>query len=39
MEFNKIYNIDNVIGMRMMDAESVDSVVTSPPYENQSFIV
>ena len=34
MELNKIYNIDNVQGMRQMDAESVDLVVTSPPYDN-----
>lgn len=34
IELNKIYNIDNVQGMKMMDAESVDLVVTSPPYDN-----
>lgn len=34
MELNRIYNIDNVQGMRQMDAESVDLVVTSPPYDN-----
>lgn len=31
---NTIYNLDNVQGMKMMDAESVDLVVTSPPYDN-----
>lgn len=34
IELNKIYNIDNVQGMRMMESESVDFVVTSPPYDN-----
>lgn len=34
MELNRIYNLDNVEGMRQMDAESVDLVVTSPPYDN-----
>lgn len=34
MEINKIYNIDNIQGMRLMDNESVDLVVTSPPYDN-----
>lgn len=34
MEFNKIYNMDNVQGMQMMDAECVDLVVTSPPYDD-----
>lgn len=34
MELNKIYNLDNVQGMKMMDADSVDLVVTSPPYDN-----
>lgn len=34
IELNKIYNIDNVQGMRMMESESVDLVVTSPPYDN-----
>lgn len=34
MELNKIYNMDNVQGMQMMDAECVDLVVTSPPYDD-----
>lgn len=34
IELNKIYNLDNIQGMKMMDAESVDLVVTSPPYDN-----
>lgn len=34
IELNKIYNIDNIQGMRMMESESVDLVVTSPPYNN-----
>lgn len=31
---NKIYNIDNVQGMKMLDDESIDLTVTSPPYDN-----
>ena len=34
LELNKIYNIDNVQGCKMLDDESVDLVVTSPPYDN-----
>jgi site-specific DNA-methyltransferase (adenine-specific) len=34
IELNKIYNIDNVQGMRQMEAASVDLTVTSPPYDN-----
>lgn len=34
LELNKIYCIDNVQGMKLLDAESVDLVVTSPPYDN-----
>lgn len=34
IELNKIYCMDNVQGMMMMDCESVDLTVTSPPYDN-----
>lgn len=34
LELNKIYNIDNVQGCKMLDDGSVDLVVTSPPYDN-----
>lgn len=34
MEYNRIYCMDNVAGMSQMQAESVDLVVTSPPYDN-----
>lgn len=34
IELNKIYCIDNVQGMRMLDDESIDLTVTSPPYDN-----
>ena len=34
LELNKIYCMDNVQGMRQMEDESVDLVVTSPPYDN-----
>ena len=32
MELNKIYNEDCLIGMEKIPAESVDLIVTSPPY-------
>lgn len=34
LELNKIYNMDNVQGLGQMESESVDLVVTSPPYDN-----
>lgn len=34
MEINKIYNMDCVKGMKMIESESIDLVVTSPPYDN-----
>lgn len=34
LELNKIYNMDCVEGMKMLDDESVDLTVTSPPYDN-----
>ena len=33
LEINKIYNEDCIIGMKKLDANSVDSIVTDPPYE------
>jgi site-specific DNA-methyltransferase (adenine-specific) len=33
-EINNIYNIDCLIGMKNMPTESVDLVVTSPPYDD-----
>lgn len=32
MELDKIYNMDCLDGMRKMDSDSVDAVITSPPY-------
>lgn len=32
LELNKIYNMDCIEGMKMLDSESIDLVVTSPPY-------
>lgn len=32
MERNKIYNIDCVEGMKMLDCQTIDLVLTSPPY-------
>lgn len=34
LEANKIYNMDCVEGMKLLDDESVDLTVTSPPYDN-----
>jgi len=34
LEVNKVYNMDCVEGMRLLDDCSVDLTVTSPPYDN-----
>jgi DNA modification methylase len=34
LEINKIYNMDNIEGMRLLDDNSIDLTVTSPPYDN-----
>lgn len=34
MELNKIYNMDCVEALRQLDEQSIDLVVTSPPYDN-----
>ena len=34
LELNKIYCMDNVQGMKQLDNDSVDLVVTSPPYHD-----
>lgn len=34
MEFNKIYNMDCVEGMKLLEDNSIDLTVTSPPYDN-----
>lgn len=34
LEINRIYNMDCVDGMKLLDDESIDLVVTSPPYDN-----
>lgn len=34
IELNKIYNEDCLLTMKRMDSESVDMVLTSPPYDN-----
>jgi len=33
IELNKIYNMDCVEGMKLLDDNSIDSIVTDPPYE------
>ena len=34
MELNKIYNMDCLEGMRMLDDNCIDLTVTSPPYDD-----
>jgi DNA modification methylase len=34
LELNKIYCMDNIEGMRLLDDNSIDLTVTSPPYDN-----
>lgn len=34
IDFNKIYNIDCVKGMKLIEDEIIDLIVTSPPYDN-----
>lgn len=34
LELNKIYNMDCIDGMKMLDDNSIDLTVTSPPYDN-----
>ena len=33
LELNKIYNMDCVEGMKLIPDNSIDSIVTDPPYE------
>lgn len=33
LELNKIYCMDNVEGMKLLDDNSVDLIITSPPYD------
>jgi site-specific DNA-methyltransferase (adenine-specific) len=33
LEINKIYNMDCLEGMKLLDDNSIDSIVTDPPYE------
>ena len=34
LELNKIYNMDCIDGMKLLDDNSIDLIVTSPPYYN-----
>ena len=34
LDINKVHLMSNIDGMAQLDAESVDLVVTSPPYDN-----
>jgi DNA modification methylase len=33
LEFNRIYNMDCLEGMKLLDDNSIDNIVTDPPYE------
>jgi len=33
LEINKIYNIDCVKGMKLLDDNSIDTIITDPPYD------
>ena len=32
LKFNKIYNLDCIDGLKKLDDESIDLIITSPPY-------
>lgn len=32
IELNKIYNIDCIEGLKMIEDNSIDLIITSPPY-------
>jgi DNA modification methylase len=32
LELNKIYNMDNIDGLKLLDDNSIDAIVTDPPY-------
>lgn len=34
LELNQIYNMNCLDGLRLMDAETIDLTITSPPYDN-----
>lgn len=38
LEVNKIYNIDCREGLKLLEKDSVDHVITSPPYNLQSIV-
>lgn len=37
LELNKIYNIDVLEGLKQLDNESIDLIITSPPYNKAGF--
>lgn len=37
LELNKIYNCDVLEGLRQLDDESIDLIITSPPYNKAGF--
>lgn len=37
MELNKIYNIDCLEGLRQLEDNSIDVIITSPPYNKAGY--
>ena len=37
LELNKIYNMDCLEGMNLLDDNSIDLIITSPPYNKAGF--
>lgn len=37
LELNKIYNIDVLEGLKMLEDKSIDLIITSPPYNKNGF--
>lgn len=37
LELNKIYNIDCLEGLKLLDDNSIDLIITSPPYNKAGF--
>jgi site-specific DNA-methyltransferase (adenine-specific) len=38
LKLNKIYNIDCIAGMKKLEDNSIDSIVTDPPYGLTSIV-
>ena len=38
LELNKVHKVDVMEGMRQLDDNSIDLIITSPPYNNCDWI-